>query len=140
MNRPLRWLRFNLVGVIGMAVQLTTLAALNRLFSGHYLWASALAIELTLLHNFLWHERFTWRDRLRTSRPLQLLRFHLSNGAVSMLGNLILMRLLIHTAHLRLLVANIIAILACSIANFFLSDTWAFATTPSDNVQYSPSV
>ena len=55
------------------------------------------------------------------------IRFHLSNGLVSMLGNLALMRLLVHHAHLPLLVANLIAILCCSVANFCLGNTWAFA-------------
>jgi putative flippase GtrA len=46
---------------------------------------------------------------------------------VSMLGNLALMRLLVDAAHLPLLVSNGVAILCCSILNFFLGDTWAFA-------------
>jgi putative flippase GtrA len=27
------------------------------------LYATAAAIELTLLHNFVWHLHYTWRDR-----------------------------------------------------------------------------
>ncbi len=123
----LRWLRFNLVGAMGMAVQLAALALFNRLWAGHYLFASAAAVELAVLHNFVWHLHYTWRDRRGVSALAQLLRFHLSNGLVSLLGNLALMRLLVHRAHLPLLVANIIAILCCSIANFCLGNTWAFA-------------
>jgi putative flippase GtrA len=128
MNPLHRWINFNLVGAVGMLVQLSALALFNRLAPGHYLYATAAAIELTLLHNFLWHLHTTWRDRRDTSSRLQqLLRFHLSNGFVSMLGNLILMRPLIHQAHLPLLLANLIAILCCSLANFFLGNNWAFA-------------
>jgi putative flippase GtrA len=126
-NQFIRWAKFNLVGAMGMAVQLTALALFNRWFSGHYLYASAAAIELTLLHNFTWHLHYTWRDRRDPATPLrQLIRFHLSNGLVSMLGNLALMRLLVHQAHLPLLIANTIAILCCSIANFCLGNNWAF--------------
>lgn len=129
-NTLLRWLKFNLVGAIGMVLQLAALALFNRILGGRYLLASAAAVELTLLHNFLWHLHLTWRDR-RTGSPLrQLLRFHLSNGLVSLLGNLVLMRLLIQHAHLPLLVANAIAILCCSVANFCLGDRWAFANPP----------
>ncbi|HZL28065.1 MAG TPA: GtrA family protein [Acidobacteriaceae bacterium] len=132
MNPLLRWLKFNLVGAMGMALQLATLALLNHLAPNHYLIASAAAVELAVLHNFIWHIHYTWSDRRRHSTILsQLLRFHLSNGLVSLLGNLALMRLLVHTAHLPVLVANIIAILCCSIANFALSHTWAFATNIS---------
>jgi putative flippase GtrA len=128
MNSLVRWGKFNLVGAMGIVVQLAALTLFNRFMSGHYLYASAAAIELTLLHNFTWHLHYTWRDRDdRATRLRQLVRFHLSNGLVSMLGNLVLMRLLVHKAHLPLLVSNVIAILCCSIANFSLGNKWAFA-------------
>ena len=44
-----------------------------------------------------------------------------------MLGNLALMRVLVRGAHLPLLAANGIAIVCCSMVNFCLGDTWAFA-------------
>jgi putative flippase GtrA len=126
-NTFLRWCKFNLVGAIGMALQLAALALFNRLTGGHYLIATAAAIELTLLHNFIWHLHYTWRDRRNGTALAQCLRFHLSNGLVSMLGNLALMPVLIRDAHLPLLLANSIAILFCSIVNFCFGDTWAFA-------------
>jgi len=126
-NPLLRWLKFNLVGAMGMVLQLATLALLNHLAPGHYLIASAAAVELAILHNFVWHIHYTWSDRRHHSTMLsQLLRFHLSNGLVSLLGNLALMHFLVHTAHRPVLVANMIAILCCSIANFTLSNNWAF--------------
>ena len=127
MTALIRWSKFNLVGVIGMAVQLFALAAINRMAPGHYLVASAAAMELALVHNFVWHLHYTWRDRRCGSRSAQLLRFHLSNGMVSLIGNLALMRLLVGSAHLPVLAANAIAILACSVVNFTLGDQWAFA-------------
>jgi putative flippase GtrA len=123
----LRWGKFNLVGAMGMVVQLAALAAFTRIAPDHYLCASAAAIELTLLHNFLWHINYTWRDRREDSGIFaQLIRFHLSNGLVSMLGSLALMRILVQGAHMPVLAANSIAILCCSIVNFSLGDHWAF--------------
>lgn len=128
MSALIRWGKFNLVGAIGMVVQLSALALINSCVPGHYLVASAAAIELTLLHNFIWHLHYTWRDRRDNSKLLtQLLRFHLSNGLVSMAGNLALMRILVHEAHMPVLVSNSIAILCCSIVNFVLGNHWAFA-------------
>ena len=128
MNVFLRWCKFNLVGGLGMVVQLAALAVLNRWWQGHYLYASAAAIELTLLHNFVWHLHYTWLDRRdRSTVPGQLIRFHLSNGLVSIAGNLALMRLLVGEARLPVLPANAIAILTCSIVNFFMGDRWVFA-------------
>ena len=128
MNTLIRWGKFNLVGVMGMVVQLAALALIDRCVPGHYLFATVAAIELALLHNFVWHTRYTWRDR-RDSSPLwiQCIRFHLSNGLVSMVGNLAIMRVLVDEVHMLLLAANMIAILCCSIANFYLGDHWAFA-------------
>jgi putative flippase GtrA len=127
-NTFIRWGKFNLVGAMGMVVQLAALTCFSRCVAGHYLLASAAALELTLLHNFAWHLRYTWRDRLDGSAlPAQLMRFHLSNGLVSMVGNLALMRLLVDGARLPLLASNGIAILCCSFVNFCLGNNWAFA-------------
>jgi dolichol-phosphate mannosyltransferase len=132
MNEPIssflqRWMRFNLVGLIGMALQLTSLAILHRAMPCHNLIATALATEITLLHNFLWHWHYTWRDRRSATTPLrQLIRFHLSNGLVSFAGNLGLVGLLTHTTHLPLLADTVIAILCCSLANFLLGHHWTF--------------
>jgi putative flippase GtrA len=124
----IRWSKFNLVGAMGMAVQLAALALINHCVPGHYLLASAAAVEITLLHNFVWHLRYTWRDRRDdSSRLTQLIRFHLSNGMVSLLGNLALMRILVQESHIPVLASNCIAILCCSMVNFCLGDHWAFA-------------
>ncbi len=130
-----RWLRFNLVGGIGVAVQFAVLFAVKSLLGLPYLVATAIAVEFTVVHNFLWHERFTWADRcnpeqiwrrrLRDSCS-RLLRFNLSNGAVSLVGNLGLMKLMVGEAHLNYLLANAFAIALCSLANFMLSDAWVF--------------
>lgn len=122
-----RWWRFNLVGVLGVVVQLASLTLLHRVLRMQYLFATAVAIELTLLHNFAWHWRVTWRDRReRTLWPAALLRFHLSNGAISMGGNLILMRFFVQSAHLPVVAANALAIVCCSLVNFAASHYWAF--------------
>ena len=134
MKSLIRWLKFNLVGTAGMIVQLGSLAVFNRLLAGHYLYATSAAIEFTLLHNFVWHLRYTWRDRRDgSSLPAQLLRFHLSNGLVSIVGNLVLTRVLVEYAHLQLLIANGIAVLCCSIVNFVLADRWTFAESDDDS-------
>jgi putative flippase GtrA len=120
-----RWLKFNAIGALGMAVQLTVLAALNRI-TAHYLVATAVAVEVTLLHNFAWHVQYTWRDRSGGWWG-RCARFHLSNGAVSMAGNLALMPVLVERAGMPVVAANAVAVLVCSVANFLLGDSWVFA-------------
>jgi putative flippase GtrA len=121
-----RWLKFNLVGAMGMAVQLVTLAVLNRLAPGHYLYASVIAVEMALVHNFFWHRRYTWRDR-EAEAAGSFVRFQLTNGLVSVVGNVVLMDLFVGRAHLPVMVANCVAILCCSMVNFCLGDSWVFA-------------
>lgn len=114
----MRFVRFNAVGVIGFGVQLVVLALLLR-GGMHYLPATALAVEAALLHNFGWHERWTWKDRLgERGRGWRLLRFHVVNGAVSLAGNLLLMPLLVDGAGLAVLPSNAIAGAACALVNF----------------------
>jgi putative flippase GtrA len=120
-------LKFNAVGAVGMALQLAVLAVLNRVTS-HYLVATAVAIEITLLHNFAGHVWFTWRDRATDHEGWRrCARFHLSNGVVSMAGNLALMPLLVEGARMPVLAANAVAILVCSVVNFLLGEKWIFA-------------
>ncbi len=123
-----RWASFNLVGVLGMAVQLSLLAALQHtLLRTHPLLATALALEITLLHNVCWHRRYTWRDRAaKSSWRRSLVHFHLSNGFVSLVGNLVIMRWLMGRAHMPPVAANAIAIAICSLLNFLLGEKWTF--------------
>ena len=122
------WLKFNAVGLIGVGVQLLALAALKALLGMNYLLATLLAVEMTILHNFVWHERWTWIDRTKESSGilLRLLRFNVANGLVSLAGNLGLMWLLVSRFGLHYLVANMIAIVLCSIVNFVVSDRLVF--------------
>ncbi len=79
--------------MLGAVVQLAVLALLTRL-GLHYLIATAIAVETAVLHNYFWHLRWTWLDRPPASRWGALLRFNLANGVVSLLSNLVLMRVL----------------------------------------------
>jgi putative flippase GtrA len=65
----LRWGVFNIVGLIGIGVQLVMLVVLKGWLGIHYLAATVLAVEAAILHNFIWHERWTWVDRTAIFRP-----------------------------------------------------------------------
>lgn len=124
-----RWLKFNAVGGIGIAVQLAALAFFRSVLHLDYLVATALAVETAVIHNFLWHERFTWADRPagRFAHSLtRLAKFNTSNGVVSLAGNLLIMRVLVGQFHLNYVIANLIAVATCSILNFLLSDRIVF--------------
>ena len=125
-----RFLKFNGVGIAGFALQLGLLALLVRL-GVHYLAATAVAVELTVLHNFMWHERWTWKDRPAGAggRPARLWRFHAANGLVSLVGNLLLMRLFVGLLGWPAIPANLLAVLLCALVNFTASDRFVFRVT-----------
>jgi putative flippase GtrA len=130
-----RWLAFNLVGLLGIAVQLGMLAVLTLGFGGNYLVSTFLAVETAILHNFGWHERWTWIDKTNggsAGRLGRLLRFHAANGAISLAGNLILMWLLAGLLHVQPVIANVGAIAICSLVNFLASDRWVFVERKGD--------
>ena len=126
-----RWLTFNGVGLLGMGLQLSLMALAMRM-GVHYLLATVLAVEATVLHNFVWHQRWTWRDRPTASfgaSAARLARFQLLNGSVSLCGNLALMSLLSGRAGLDPIAANIFSIVACSLLNFAGSHALVFAAS-----------
>lgn len=132
MNTGGHFSRFSLVGAIGIGVQLVALALLRRA-GVDYLTATVLAVEITILHNFVWHERYTWVDRTQTSPRdwlRRLLSFNLTTGGVSLLGNVVLMRWLVGEAHLPVLPANLLAITGCWVLNFVVSDRVVFRRCP----------
>jgi putative flippase GtrA len=124
-----RWCKFNLVGGMGIGVQFATLFLLKSVLHFDYLLATAIAVEAAVVHNFVWHEQFTWADRVqpssRRSWP-RLLRFNLTNGAVSIVGSLALVKVMVGFGHMNYLLGNGIAITLCSAANFLVSEEWVF--------------
>ena len=84
--------RFVTVGAIGFALQLGALTLLTQAVGWPYEPATALAVALAVLHNFWWHERWTWRDRTATGPCLggRIARYYVTTGATSIAGNLAL--------------------------------------------------
>jgi putative flippase GtrA len=126
-----RVLKFQTVGVIGIAVQLVALVFFKSLLGLHYMIATALAVEVAVLHNFGWHERWTWVERTRRLPGMnlvlrRLVSFNLTTGLVSIVSNLVLMRVLVGQFHLNYLVANLAAIATASLANFLFSELFVF--------------
>jgi len=117
-----------MVGAVGIGVQLCFLFLFKTVLHLNYLLATALAVECAVLHNFLWHEHFTWADRRegRSGMARRLLRFNFTTGMISIVGNLLLMRVLVGSLHLQYMIANLLTIGVCSLANFWASDRVVF--------------
>jgi putative flippase GtrA len=126
------WLRFNAVGAIGVGVQLAVLTILKSGLGTNYLLATALAVEAAVVHNFFWHERYTWADRPSTDRLSRLAKFNLSTGTFSILGNVLAMKVFVDGLGANYLAANLLSIAVCSILNFFVADRFVFLKPAPD--------
>lgn len=122
----IRWIKFNAVGLAGVAVQLAALYLLTSAFRVPYVFATPLAVEIALLHNFVWHEVWTWRGLAVQQRWRRLARFHIANGFVSIGANTLFTFWFKHHFGLPLLTANLAAIAATSLLNFAVATLWVF--------------
>ena len=124
----MRMATFVIVGALGFVVQMTILAGL--LSAGcPYLVAIAVAVEAAVLHNFLWHERWTWADRTcgAPGAATRLLRFNLTTGSTSITGNLAFTALYVGVFGLNPVAANALAVASTAAANFVIADRCVFA-------------
>ena len=130
------FIRFNVVGISGFILQTGALFLLtHNPYRVGYLFATVAAVELAVLNNFIWHQRWTWRDRPSTTTAetwRRLVKFNVTNGAVSISGNLVFMSFLVGRLGMPIVPANVASVAACSICNFFLADRIAFYVERAD--------
>ncbi len=124
-----RWVIFYSIGGIGFFVQLVVLGALVEWVRLDYLAATALATETAVLHNFVWHECWTWRDRTAVDGAGlwgRFLRFNAASGTVSVAGNVVFTAFFASLFDIHYVAANVLAIAACSALNFLAADRFVF--------------
>jgi putative flippase GtrA len=125
-----RWLKFQAVGVAGTLVQLATLMLLREGLGLSVAAATALAVEISILHNFCWHRRWTWtlRGSGLSPRPLvrQLAEYNLVYGAVSLPSNVLLTQLYMPFMRGHYLIANLLAIGTVGVVNFLAGELVIF--------------
>ena len=119
---------FTLVGVMGYGVQTAVLWLLVGRLGMAVVPATLAATEAAVLHNFLWHVAWTWSDRPAGARAAagRLVRFNLTNGGFSLVGGAAIMALLVDAIGVHYLLANLVAVLAVSVANYLASDRFVF--------------
>jgi dolichol-phosphate mannosyltransferase len=79
---PRRFVKFAVVGVSGMVVNMAALFVFADLASIHTNLASAIAIEISVLSNFALNDRWTFADRRAAASGglTRLIRFHAVSG------------------------------------------------------------
>jgi len=118
---------FLVVGAIGFVVQIASLAALTSVARWHWFAATIVSVELAVVHNFIWHERWTWRDRAGAGGTIaRFVRFNAGNGLTSVAGNAALMAALAGVLKLPPVQANIVAVGVLAAVNFAIADGLVF--------------
>ena len=122
MKAGARFGTFQLVGMMGAVLQI----AIIRMLAGRMpiIVATPVAVEIAVLHNWMWHERITWADRESGSRWRRVAKFHAANGVVSIAGNTFIVAWL--AGPIPVWAASLCAIAVCSMLNYWAADRWVW--------------
>ena len=123
-----RFIKFCVVGLSGVGVNMGLLWLLTEYAGLQYLFSAAIAIETSIITNFLLNNFFTFKGRSEPgTRPFfrRLLKFNL----VSLVGlgiNLGLLSLFTEVFGIYYLVSNIIAIIIVTMWNYLMNTWWTW--------------
>ncbi|KKL80672.1 hypothetical protein LCGC14_2002430, partial [marine sediment metagenome] len=119
--------KFAFVGGLGAVVNLGLLFLLSAAAGLPRSLVWLLAVEAAVLHNFIWHQTFTWRERKEAGARAWLRRaaaFHLSvAGTVAINGAIFA---LLSIAGAPLILAGAAGIAGAAAFNFVAGDRWVF--------------
>lgn len=126
-----RWARFAGVGLMGLVFQLSLVYVLTSILTVDYRIAIVIGVEAAILHNFAWHERWTWRDRVvgssREAAYVRLMKFNAASGLISIVGNVAFTTAFVELIGAPVLLSNVSAIICLTLLNFMAADRLAFA-------------
>jgi putative flippase GtrA len=115
-----RLARFSVAGLSGFVVQVAALWLLITLTPLHYVVATVVSIELAILVNFVWHERWTFKDRVHSAYGAfgRFLKYNALTGITSILGSVLVTGFLVETIAIPVVIANIISVVVLGGVNF----------------------
>ena len=119
-------IRFAIVGAVGCVIQVAALWVLTALGQWQWLPATIAAVELAVVHNFFWHDRWTWPAGKSCQSSLgRFVAFNVTNGLTSIVGNAALMAVFAAVS-VPPIAANLLAVATLSAINFTTADRWIF--------------
>src|SRR5262245_53611128 len=120
---------FITVGMAGFLLQIASLTLMTTAAGWPYEPATAVAVQLAVIHNFIWHERWTWRERRvrQSALAARFFRYELTTGASSILSNVLCTALLVEKFGMHAIPANVVTVVLMSAVNFLISDRWIFS-------------
>lgn len=140
MRRPANWLqliRFSIVGATGYAVNLLIYALLVKALGIDYLVAESVAWILAAGNNFVWNRHWTFKAR-EGQIHMQAFRF-LIVSLVALAFNLVVLRVLVESAGMDKLAAEVIALAASTPLNFLGNKLWSFRSDSQPGGERQPA-
>jgi dolichol-phosphate mannosyltransferase len=129
-HKSKEFFKFCVVGTSGVFVNMGIFIALTRIFGIALEYASPVAIELSIISNFILNNLWTFRARtVKSSLFKRFIRFHIvafSAGVV----NYITLLSLVYGLGLIDIVANLLGIVAATIVNYVLNSRWTWKKYP----------
>lgn len=124
-----RFLRFALVGASGVVVNNGLLWLLAELTSLPFYLCSLIAIESSIVSNFLLNDRYTWHDRRSGSVLARMLRYNASTACSSIAVNMTVLLFLKKWVGIPYLPANLVGIGCGMLANYAANSVWTYGST-----------
>jgi dolichol-phosphate mannosyltransferase len=122
---PKRFLKFCIVGISGVGVNIGLYLSLTRGLMIYYLFSSAIAIEVSILSNFTLNNFWTFRDRTSQTFLQRMLMFNLICIAGAVI-NVTMLAVLHGHFGFSDVVSQLVGIAAATLWNYGLNITWTW--------------
>ncbi len=133
MNLLKRILSFQFIGWIGTGVNLAVLWLCYDVLSWPLLVSGALAIEVAIIHNFVWYYFWTWNDRVAfTVRDFLTLfiRYNIFTAAIDFIIRLGILWILTEYYGVHYIISDIVGMFIAPLLKYITNDAYIFNTEP----------
>lgn len=123
-----RFARFAVVGASGVVVNQGLLMLLHGACGAPLLLSSLIAIEVSILTNFLLNHVWTWRLPLRVPGLLRrCVQYHAAAVMAAFAGNVVVLMAAVELFGVDYRIANLLGIAVGTVINFTAGEVWIFA-------------
>ena len=122
-----RFVRFGVVGLSGVVVNQGLLMLLHGQAGAPLLPSSIIAIETSILTNFLLNHLWTWRMSLRVPGLFRrVVQYHAAAIMAAFVGNVVVLMALVELFGVDYRIANLVGIALGTLVNFTAGELWIF--------------
>lgn len=126
-----RFVRFCVVGGSGVVVNQGLLMLLHGTLGAPLLLSSLVAIEVSIITNFLLNHVWTWRMSLRVPGLMRrCLQYHAAAVMAAFAGNVIVLMAAVELFGVDYRIANLVGIAVGTVINFTAGELWVFRDGP----------